>query len=295
MIETTTLVPIAENRRVAVESYGDPAGKPVFFFHGWPSSRFQGALGHEAAKDLGIRLLSVDRPGCGGSDLHLGRTLRDWPPLLGALADHFGFSKFHVFGVSGGGPYALASAWELPDRVVAAAVVSGAPPLADRDDVSLLMPVYQFLLWAYRRTPGVVRSFFRVAGPVSRVRPPDWLWRAALLMIPRCDRSALSERLTMDRAWAGYAGAWTGHRDGVFHDASIYAAPWGFELSEIKVPVQLWHGREDRNFRWQLAEDLAARIPKCTARMIDGEGHYSLIMRRHREILSDLISLPACG
>src|SRR4051794_7547002 len=100
MTEATTLVRLADNRRVAVESYGDRKGKPVFFFHGWPSSRFQGALGHEAAKDLGIHLLSVDRPGCGHSELHLGRTLRDWPELLRGLADHFGFPAFHVLGVS---------------------------------------------------------------------------------------------------------------------------------------------------------------------------------------------------
>ena len=295
MTEPSNLVPIAGDRRVAVQSYGDRNGKPVFFFHGWPSSRFQGALGDEAAKDLGIHLLAVDRPGCGHSDLHLGRTLRDWPELLGALADHFGYAKFHIFGVSGGGPYALASAWAMPERVLATAVVSGAPPLAEKEDVSLLMPAYQFLLSAYRRTPGIVRALFRVAGPISRIRPPDWIWRAAMLTIPECDRVALSERLSMDRAWAGYSGAWIGHPDGVFHDARIYAAPWGFKLEEIRVPVRVWHGREDRNFRWQLAEEMAARIPNCRTRMIDGEGHYSLIMRRHREVLSDLISLPACG
>ncbi len=295
MTESTTLVSIADKGRIAVESYGDRNGRPVFFFHGWPSSRFQGALGHEAAQELGVHLLSVDRPGCGNSDLHMDRTLRDWPELLGRVADHFQFSKFHVLGVSGGGPYALASAWGLPERVVAAAAVSGAPPLAEKEDVSLLMPIYQFLLWAYRRTPAVVRSIFRVAGPLSQIRPPGWLWRAALVTVPECDRVALSDRLVMDRAWAGYSGAWIGHRDGVFHDARIYAAPWGFDLSEIRAPVRLWHGREDRNFRWQLADELAGRIPNCTARMIDGEGHYSLIMRRHREILSDLISPEASG
>jgi pimeloyl-ACP methyl ester carboxylesterase len=116
-----------------------------------------------------------------------------------------------------------------------------------------------------------------------------------LVTIPECDRVALSDRLVMDRAWAGYSGAWIGHPDGVFHDARIYAAPWGFDLGNIRVPVTLWHGREDRNFRWQLAEEVAGLIPHCTARMIDGEGHYSLIMRRHREILSDLISLSGSG
>jgi pimeloyl-ACP methyl ester carboxylesterase len=277
-----------DGRRVAVESYGDSAGRPVFFFHGWPSSRRQGALGADAAREEGVRLLAVDRPGCGGSDLHAGRTLRDWPALLAGLADHFAVEKFAVLGVSGGGPYALAAAWGLPERVTSAAVVSGAPPLATAEDVAGLMPVYRVLLSAYRRAPGLVRGLFRGARPLATLRPPAWLWRVLLRCLPECDRTALADPAVMERAWAGYAGAWMGHRDGVFHDARIYAQPWGFDLAELRVPVWLWHGREDRNFHWSLAERLAAKIPGCRASMVDGEGHYSLIIRRHREVLRAL-------
>ncbi len=290
-----TLVRVPGDRDVAVQSYGDPAGEPVFFFHGWPSSRFQGALAHESACELGIHFLSVDRPGIGGSTLHEGRSLRDWPMLIEALADHFGARKFRVLGVSGGGPYVLASAWALPERVFAAAVVSGAPPLAERADVSTLMPIYRLLLAAYRRHPAFIRAVFRIGRGPATLRPPRWLWRVLLHAIPACDRRALDQPHVLDRAWAGYAGAWTGHPDGVFHDARIYAEPWGFDLSEIRVPVRLWHGREDRNFHYPLAEEVAARIPGCHARMIEGEGHYSLIMLRHREILLDLMSVPLAG
>jgi pimeloyl-ACP methyl ester carboxylesterase len=282
-------VPIGADRRVAVESYGDPAGIPVFFYHGWPSSRWQGALADETARELGIHLLSVDRPGVGESDLHVGRELRDWPPVLAALADHFQAEKFYVWGVSGGGPYVLASAWALPERIKAAAVVSGAPPLAGRSDVSTLMPVYQALLSAYRRHPEFMRRVFRALRPVAVVRPPDWLWRALLYTLPECDREGLNEPGIFERAWQGYHGAWIGHPDGVFHDARIYAEPWGFDPAEIRVPVRIWHGRDDRNFHWPLAEELAARIPNSHVRFIDHEGHYSLIVRHHREILTDLL------
>lgn len=289
------LVPVPGGRRVAVQSYGDPTGAPVFFFHGWPSSRFQGALADESARELGVRFLALDRPGVGHSDLHEGRKLRDWPDVLAAVADHFSADTFRVLGVSGGGPYALASAWALPQRVKAAAVVSGAPPLAERADVSTLMPAYQALLWAYRRHSDAVRRAFRWSRGVATIRPPRWLWRAIMLAIPPCDRRALDDPAELDRAWAGYAGAWIGHRDGVFHDARIYAEPWGFDLADIRVPVRLWHGREDRNFHCSLAEEVAARIPGCHARMLEGEGHYSLLMLRHREILLDLMSDPRAG
>lgn len=290
-----TLVRVPGDRTVAVQSYGDPAGVPVFFFHGWPSSRWQGAVCDASARELGIHLLAVDRPGVGNSELHVGRTLRDWPEVVAALADHFRAEKFRGAGLSGGGPYVLASAWALPERVQVACVISGAPPIAELTNVSQLMPVYRLLLWVYRQHPELVRRVFRIGRGPATIRPPRWLWRLLMLTVPKCDRFALDQPAVLDRAWAGYAGAWTGHPDGVFHDARIYAEPWGFDPAEIRVPVRLWHGREDRNFHCPLAEQLAARMPTCRAHFVDGEGHYSLFMLRHREILLDLMSVPLAG
>lgn len=285
----------AGGRAVAVESYGDPNGAPVFFFHGWPSSRFQGQFGHETARELGIHFLAVDRPGVGASELHEGRVLAEWPAVLGALADHFGAKTFRVFGVSGGGPYALVSAWALPERVERAAIVSGAPPLAGRGNVSTLMPVYQLLLGMYRRQPDVVRWLFRMGRPIVTIRPPEWMRKLVLRAVAPCDRTAFDDPGVFERGWVGYHGAWIGHPDGVFHDARIYAEPWGFDLGEIRVPTSFWHGREDRNFHWQLAQEMAAAVPGSRIRIFENEGHYSLIIRHHREVLLDLISGPSKG
>ena len=84
--------------------------------------------------------------------------------------------------------------------------------------------------------------------------------------------------------------AWRGSADGLMVDAEIYAQPWGFPLEEIRVPVRLWHGRKDRSFHWQLAQSLGARLPHCSAHLVDQEGHYSLPIRHMREILDDLRS-----
>jgi len=289
-LSKTHIITVPGERKIAVESYGDPEGVPVFFFHGWPSSRFQGRLGDEAARGLGIHLLSVDRPGVGASDLHEGRLLSEWPAVLDSLADYFTAETFRVFGVSGGGPYALVSAWGLPERVQAAAVVSGAPPLAGRTNVKNLMPAYRLLLGMYRKKPEIVRLLFRAGKPFVTIRPPEWMWRQILRAVPACDRVGFEEPGVFERAWAGYHGAWTGHPDGAFHDARIYGEPWGFDLGEIRVPTNFWHGREDRNFHWELAEEMAAAVPGSRIRILDNEGHYSLIIRHHREVLLDLMS-----
>ena len=271
MTSRTELLTLRTGRRVAVESYGDPNGAPVFFFHGWPSSRLQGGLVHSAASSLGVRLLSLDRPGVGKSDYHRDRTLLDWPPLLAEVADRLSCEKFRLMAISGGGPYALAAAWAMPERVLSVALCCGAPPLAERSDLSALLPAYRRLLGLYRWNPEAMRHGLRMVRPLATIRPPFWLFRQLLKSLPAADATVLSDRATLDEKWEAYAEAWRGERDGVFGEARIYAQPWGFQPEDIRVPVRLWHGKEDANFDWALAAELAARIPGCRGRFLDDE------------------------
>ena len=132
---------------LAVSEYGQPSGAPVFFCHGWPSSRTMAELTDAAARELNLRIISPDRPGIRNSSLQPDRKLLDWPPLLAELADQMEIATFRILGISGGAPYALAAAWALPERVRAIAVVSGAPPLADLTDRSGLLALYRWLLF----------------------------------------------------------------------------------------------------------------------------------------------------
>src|SRR5712692_6720714 len=114
---------------VAYDEYGDPQGVPVFFFHGWTSSRTMAQLTDAAARDLGVRIISPDRPGIRDSSFQPNRKLIDWPDVVEQLANHLGIEQFRIFAISGGSPYAYAAAWKLPDRVLAVAIASGAPPI----------------------------------------------------------------------------------------------------------------------------------------------------------------------
>jgi len=91
---------------VAYDEYGDPQGAPVFFCHGWPSSRTMAELTDAAARDLGVRIISADRPGVSGSTFQANRKLVDWPPILKELADDLGIGDFRMLAISGGAPYA---------------------------------------------------------------------------------------------------------------------------------------------------------------------------------------------
>jgi pimeloyl-ACP methyl ester carboxylesterase len=120
---------LSDGGRLAYTEWGDPAGRPVLEFRGLPSSRRGDALDLAALTRAGVRRITVDRPGVGFSDPQPGRTMLDWPNNVRAVADTLGLKSFAVLGTSGGGPYAAACAFALPDRVNRAVIVSGLGPL----------------------------------------------------------------------------------------------------------------------------------------------------------------------
>src|SRR5512141_1163093 len=114
---------LPDQRRLGFAEYGDPDGAPVFYFHGWPSSRLEARAAHAPALNLGLRLVAPERPGYGLSDFQPGRTIGDWTKDLLVLAGHLGWSKFGVVGISGGGPYAMACAALIPERLTSVSLV----------------------------------------------------------------------------------------------------------------------------------------------------------------------------
>jgi pimeloyl-ACP methyl ester carboxylesterase len=250
-------------------------------------------LTDSAARDLGIRIISPDRPGISGSSLKLDRELSDWPSVVRQLVDHLGIGAFYVLGISGGAPYAYATAAAMPERVRAVAIVSGATPIVDFAQREGLLLLYRWMLALYRTRPQLLRRLFCLARPILSVRPPVRLRPLILkiLMLRPCDEESLRDSAAFEAVFESQRRAWRGSAEGVMADAQIYAKPWGFPLEQVRVPVRLWHGKEDRAFSVRLAEEIANRLPDCNARYVDGAGHYSLPIRHIREILQDLISV----
>jgi pimeloyl-ACP methyl ester carboxylesterase len=274
---------------VAFSEYGDPRGAPVFFCHGWPSSRTMAELTDEAARELGLRIISLDRPGIRDSQLDPKRTLLDWPPLMGELATHLQIDKFKILGISGGAPYAFVTAWMIPERVEAIAVVSGVPPIPDLEDHSKLFWLHERLLALRTARPGLLRALFHIARPFARIRLPVRIRPLFLKVLQPCDANVLRDSKSFEACFESARQAWSSSAEGVMIDADIYANPWGFALEEVRVPVRLWHGKKDRTFSYRLAEQIAARLPDCEFHLVEGAGHFSLPIRHTREILADLL------
>jgi pimeloyl-ACP methyl ester carboxylesterase len=275
---------------IVYDEYGDPRGEPVLFCHGWPSSRSMAELTDTAARSLGVRIISPDRPGISGSSFQRDRTLLDWPHVIGALVRHLSLREFRVLGISGGAPYAYVTAWALPEQVRAVAVASGAPPIAELNDRAGLLRLYRWLLTLHANRPALLRAFFRIARPFAAVKMPLRFRPLMLLLLQRMDAEALRDSRAFEACFESSRRAWRASVEGVIADAEIYARPWGFRLEDIHAPVRLWHGMNDRTFSYRLAEALAPRFQNCALQIVENAGHYSLPIRHMDRILADLLA-----
>jgi pimeloyl-ACP methyl ester carboxylesterase len=289
MSERSQRINLANGTTVAVSEYGAPDGVPLFFCHGWPSSRSMAELADDAARDLGMRIISPDRPGIRDSQFQPERRLVDWPAFLVEIADRLGIERFRILGISGGAPYAFASGWKTPERVEKIAVVSGAPPLDGLDDLDALLPIHRKMLVLREKSPRLIKALFHLARPFVAMRMPLRLRPLLLKFLQPCDANVLRESRKFDICFDSARFAWRSSALGVMTDAEIYATPWGFPLEEVRVPVALWHGTKDRTFAPRLAENVAARLPNCEFHLVEGAGHYSLPIRYIDEILADLM------
>ena len=275
-------VQLEDGRRLGYTQWGDPDGSPIFHCHGMPGSRLEHEADGAVYAALGVRVITADRPGYGLSDPRAGRQVIDWASDVGELADRLGIERFAVTALSGGGAFALACAAAMPDRVTRV-VTAGCPAPFDVPGLMKGVPArFRFGLWLAARAPQVfslatdgvavaVRRFpdFFVEH-VSHDNPADRRW----LSMPtvRAEASAMIHE-AFRRGGRGYAG-----------DVIALAQPWGFELGDVRTPVELWHGGLDNVIPITHAWHLASVLPRATLTICPGDGHM-LMWNRMPQIL----------
>ncbi|HUS14301.1 MAG TPA: alpha/beta hydrolase [Chloroflexia bacterium] len=269
----SNVLPLPDGRTLGYAEYGDPAGRPVLFFHGTPGSRLTRHADEAIARVAGARVIAPDRPGYGLSSAQPGRTLLNWPADVAALANALGFDRFAVIGLSGGGPYALACAYALPDRVRAAGVVSGAGPLDRRGAMRGMMLVNRLGLAAARWGPGWVITRPSALGYRVIQRRPQLVLRTIAAAMPPADHAVLAKPEVLSISLESMTEAFRGGMGGLATDLAVLARPWGFPLAAIRVPVYLWYGDRDVNIPLHTGRYLARAIPTTRARFYRGQGH----------------------
>lgn len=271
---------LAGGRLIAYEEWGDPRGSPVLFFHGMPDSRLCRHPDSALTAKAGVRLITVDRPGYGGSTRLPARRLADLPGDAAALVDALGFNRFAVAAWSAGGPQALAVAYSLKERVHAVALAAPLGPVDSPDAASMVTAEIRNI-WRIRRFPPLMKLATRREAKKARSDLSAYVDRTWFAHGPPVDQALGEVAALRAMAEEEVAEAFRQGGGGLLDDARMLFRPWDFEPDEVEQPVHLWHGDSDDIVFPPMTRALASRLPNCRLRLLPGEGHLALF--RHWE------------
>lgn len=268
---TENYMEFPDGRRLCFAEYGDPEGFPIFLFHGNPTSRllWEAIPGNPFVPNA--RLIAPDRYGYGRSDFVEGvTTVESWPKDIAALADALGIDKFAIFGPSGGGPYALSCAWQIPERLTSVGIFASVGPLNEETKVGL-SPIVASLWEKGPKIPGILKLQMKLTGWLVRKKPETYIKMIKSEFSEKdqdlYNRLNLAERNMPDRI-----ESYRQKGIGSWYDAML-PTNWPIPLDEIKTKVFLWQGEVDESVSPAMGRYIARHIADCEAKYIEGEGH----------------------
>jgi pimeloyl-ACP methyl ester carboxylesterase len=274
-----------DGRTLAIEEGGDPDGRPVLVHGGTPNSRHLYPPAVVGATARGLRLISYDRPGYGGSTPQPGRSVADCAADVRAICAELGIDRLAMWGDSGGGPHVLACAALLPDLVTAAASLASLAPL-DAEGLDWFDGMGQYNaddVRLFLRDPAAARAKLESDREMDLATSAADLAGMLRSLLSPTDAAVLKDELAEYLTYCGHEGLAPGVQ-GWWDDGVAESGPWGFELSAISIPVLLMHGRHDQFVPFAHGQWLAARIPGVEARLLEHDGHLTLLTNRIGEV-----------
>ncbi|TGD88302.1 alpha/beta hydrolase [Mycolicibacterium sp. CH28] len=284
-------IAVGDDRRIGFAEFGAAQGRPVFWLHGTPGARRQIPMEARVfAEQQNIRLIGIDRPGIGSSTPFQYENVLAFTADMTVIADTLGVAKMAVIGLSGGGPYTLACAAAMPERIVAAGVLGGVAPTVGPDAIGGgLMKLGTFAAPIIEVAGGPIRlaasTMIRLVRPVAE---PALLIYAGIS--PEADRKMLVrpefKAMFLDDLLNGSRKQLAAP----FADIVVFARDWGFRLDEVKVPIRWWHGDRDHIVPFAHGEHVVSRLPDAELYRLPGESHLAG-MGRAEHILSTMLDI----
>jgi pimeloyl-ACP methyl ester carboxylesterase len=283
-------VQLADGREIGLSSSGPDDGAPFVYLHGCPGSRLDESPSRDALlEQIGVRVIAPERPGYGRSSPCRGRQVVDYVEDLRAVVDHQRVDRFAVLGYSAGGPYALAAAARLGERVTAVGAISTVGRRDWPGALDGMAPGERTLYRLIGLSPRLVGPYFGFAKWLLARKPERFLAEfekelsdtdREVYAKPEIKEIVLrTSREGLRQGGAGAAEDW----------AEFARRPWGFELAELNRLVHLWFGTADRIVPVAQGRHLASLLPNPVVHEIQGEGHL-LIFSQFDDILSSLAS-----
>jgi pimeloyl-ACP methyl ester carboxylesterase len=277
---TVQKIELQDGRKLGFAESGPVQGTPIFYFHGFPSSRLDWQLFNDdqLLAELNARIIALDRPGYGLSDFQRSRKTVDWPVDVVELANALQIDRFAVLGISGGGPYAIACASEISDCLTRVGVVCGMGPSnapGMQDGVS----------WTIPGTPSLWRRPMLMLTAMGLRKNPGKFVLKSQAILSKKDSQLLDQPEMAALFAEGMCEAFRNGIGGANQEAMLYTQLWGFKLQDIAAEVHLWHGEQDLNVPAAVGRYVAEALPNCQATFFENEGHFSLPCHHMREIL----------
>lgn len=259
-----------DGRVITFTDIGDPTGPAVFYNHGAPGSRLELLGLDEAFTRVGVRVITPDRPGYGGSSPLPGRSTAEWADDIAALADHVGAARFAVLGLSSGGPYAVACAALLPSRVTGAVIAAGNTDMSRPDAADGYLD-HELAIMALDDADAAVAYCEEHLGHDGSH------FLSGEMELGATDNAYLAIAANAAGLAATMAEAFRRGVIGYAHDIWVQGRPWSFDPSTITAPVIVVHGRDDQLVPLAHSRHTAESIPRAELRIVAGRGHLSLV------------------
>ncbi len=285
---------LKDGRELGYCIYGNPMGYPIFYFHGFPGSRFEGKMFDQKMKDSPFAIYALDRPGIGLSSPQKHRTLLTWADDVLDFANTLKFDHFTVMGISGGGPYSLACAYKIPsNRLDAALVVSGMGPL--KSGRKHMVPFMRIGLLIARASRFMFRPIYRLIF-YSRFKTEEKATQTMRKMTAEMileDKNLFHTDNMLDIFIADNYHGYVQGPSGTCQDVEIYARSWGFELKKIPkdIPVMVIHGEKDDMVPVQMGKYVAANILHSYSKFYPEGTHFTTAVNHLGHILTKLVDL----
>ncbi len=281
----------AGGRDLEVVVDGPDRGAVLLFHSGTPSAAIRYGLIVDPTAKHGLRTVTYSRPGYAESTPQHGRSVADAAPDSEAVLDALGADRFVTLGWSGGGPHALACAALLPERCMAAATMASvAPyPTAGLDWFAGMGSENVTEFGAALEGEAPLTAFLEKGAEELRDVTAEQVAGALGSLVSDVDKAALEGPLGDELAESfrrAVSAGIAGWRD----DDLAFTRPWGFDPASVRVPVAIWQGAQDRMVPFDHGRWLAANVAGAKSRLLDDQGHLSLVQSID-QILEDLVEL----
>ena len=282
--EKKSLIKLRNGNNIGHSFFGNKRNFPIFYFHGWPGSRFE--LRNIPLKKKKCFIIALERPGYGISDPISNFKITDWPKIVLESANKLKIKKFSIIGVSGGAPFALACANKIKSKILKSVAI--VCPLAPHNAKGMRNGRVGMLLNYGKKpiTSWLLINFLRIRLLNSDTEKSFARWKNKI-PLPKSD----SKLFTIDRGiklMENFKEAIKHGTTGVHRDANLYSKDWGFKLKNIERKIFVWHGEKDLTVPIITNKYYKKKLKNKKIFIKSNEGHFSICYNFMNKIIKKI-------